>query len=139
MTVGWFLKGLTQYADFHQRARRREYWWFMVVGYLVILALLSFTAVTLGDAYEGWTFDPEDVRLSGWIMIGLTLAVGAFLIVPTWAVTVRRLHDQEKSAWWLLFWFFLPIVILVLACLDGTVGPNRYGPDPKELEREADV
>ncbi|WP_084106255.1 DUF805 domain-containing protein [Demequina sp. NBRC 110056] len=135
MTVGWFFKGIGQYADFHQRARRREYWWFIITGYLVVFALLAFTAVTLGDAYEGWTFDPADVRLSGWIMIGLTSAVSLFLLIPTWAVTVRRLHDQDKSAWWLLFLFFLPIVIFILSFFDGTVGPNRYGPDPKELER----
>jgi len=135
MTVGWFLKALAQYTDFHQRARRREFWWFVLVSYLVQLALIAFTAVTIAPAIDGTDVDTGDIGVAGWIMLALTLAVSLALLLPYWAVTVRRLHDTEHSGWWAIFLVLLPILIWFFACFDGTPGPNRYGPDPKELER----
>ena len=59
-----------------------------------------------------------------------TLAV----LIPTIAVTVRRLHDTDRSGWWFLI-IFLPLIgaiaFLVFMCLDGTQGDNQYGPNPK--------
>ena len=55
-------------------------------------------------------------------------------MVPAFAVTVRRLHDVDRSGWWLLAWFVPMIgwvVVLVFLCLDGSVGRNRYGRDPR--------
>lgn len=64
--------------------------------------------------------------------LGMLLALG--LLLPSIAVAVRRLHDTERSGWWLLIGF-VPlvggIVLLVFMCLDGTSGANRFGPDPK--------
>lgn len=136
MTVGWFLKALAQYADFHQRARRREFWWFVLVAYLVQLALWCFTAVTLAPAVHSGTVHVEEIGLTGWIMLALTAAAGLFLLVPYWAVIVRRLHDTDHSGWWLLLAVLVPLLIWIFGLIDGTPGPNRYGPDPKELERE---
>ena len=67
---------------------------------------------------------------------------GLVSLVPGIAVSVRRLHDQDRSGWLLLF-AFLPIlgafILLVLMCLNGTRGRNRFGPDPKNPGEEADV
>ena len=66
---------------------------------------------------------------------GILLALYSMAIfIPNLAVAVRRLHDQDKSGWWILIGF-VPLIggiwLLVLYCLDGTPGPNRFGPDPK--------
>jgi len=50
------------------------------------------------------------------------------VLVPSIAVAIRRMHDQDKSGWWILF----PIVNIVFLFLEGTKGPNRFGPDPKD-------
>ncbi|GIG54073.1 DUF805 domain-containing protein [Demequina activiva] len=135
MTVGWFFKALTQYADFHQRARRREFWWFVATAYAVQVILVGFTLVTLNNAWDGSTLDADEAGISTWIMGIGTMAVSLLLVVPYWAVTVRRLHDTDHSGWWALFLLFFPLLIWIFACFDGTPAPNRYGPDPKELER----
>jgi uncharacterized membrane protein YhaH (DUF805 family) len=139
MTIGWFFKALTQYADFQQRARRREYWWFVVTAYMVEFILLGFTLVTLNNAWDGSTLDTDLIGVSTWIMVIGTLAVSLFLLIPHLAVTVRRMHDSDHSGWWALFLLALPLVVWIMACFDGTPGPNRYGPDPKELERGAEA
>ena len=135
MTVGWFFKALAQYTDFHQRARRREYWWFVLVAYAVEAIAVGFTLITLNDAWDGSTLDSDRIGVFTWIMMIGTLAVSLLLVIPYLAVTVRRLHDTDRSGWWALFLVFIPLIVWILACLDGTDGPNRYGPDPKELER----
>lgn len=65
---------------------------------------------------------------------GLNL-LGLVLFIPSLAVTVRRLHDTDRSGWWMLL-ALIPliggIVLLVFMCLEGTRGPNRFGADPKQ-------
>lgn len=66
---------------------------------------------------------------------GLAYVVfGIAIIVPMFAVTFRRLHDTDKSAWWMLI-SFIPlvggIVLLIFTVMEGTKGTNKYGPDPK--------
>jgi uncharacterized membrane protein YhaH (DUF805 family) len=67
----------------------------------------------------------------------LTLLYSLAVLIPGLAVSFRRLHDIDKSAWWLLI-AFVPligvIVLLVFACMEGTRGDNRFGPDPKADE-----
>lgn len=135
MTVGWFMKAIAQYADFHSRARRREFWWFIVIAYLVQIALWSFTAVTLAGAVEDGVIVVEGVGISGWVMLFITVLVGLFLLIPYWAVVVRRLHDTDHSGWWLILGILVPVMVWIFGVFDGTPGPNQYGPDPKELER----
>ena len=96
---------LSKYIDFNGRAPRSEYWWF---------ALLTFALAF--------------IPVIGWI---LRLA----LLLPSLSVQVRRLHDMERSAWWLLLLvppitFIGVIVLLIMSMFPGTPGPNRYGPDP---------
>ena len=68
------------------------------------------------------------------IVGGIYLLVMLYLLIPSLAVGFRRLHDTDRSAWWLLI-AFIPflgaIALLVFNLMDGTPGPNRFGPDPK--------
>ena len=96
---------LQKYIDFNGRASRSEYWWFVL-----LTIALSFIPVI------------------GWIL-------RLVLLLPSLAVQVRRLHDMERSAWWLLL-LVPPItiiggfVLLIMSAFPGTPGPNRYGPNP---------
>jgi uncharacterized membrane protein YhaH (DUF805 family) len=104
---------LTRYADFSGRARRAEYWWFFLFAVLVALV----AAVLDG--------------IIGASVFSLLTALG--LLVPNLAVSVRRLHDTDRSGWWLLLNLvpFGGIVLLVFYCLEGQPHPNRFGPSPK--------
>ena len=105
-----------KYADFSGRARRAEFWWFWAVnlGVWVVLAILSGISDTLGNLLAGIY----------WLAI----------LVPSLAVAVRRLHDTNKSGWWLLI-ALVPVVgaiiLLVFYLLDSDRGTNNYGPSPK--------
>jgi uncharacterized membrane protein YhaH (DUF805 family) len=104
---------LGKYADFSGRARRSEYWWF-ALAYLVV-----YVVATIIDQAFGFPI--------------LTLIVGLGLLVPSLAVSVRRLHDTDRSGWWLLLGLipFGGIVVLVFECMDSQPGTNRFGPSPK--------
>jgi uncharacterized membrane protein YhaH (DUF805 family) len=107
--------GLTQYADFSGRARRSEFWWF---------ALFT-SMVSVGAALLDWAFNSSAI-----VQILMLLV----LVVPSLAVTVRRLHDTNRSGWTCLI-DFIPfvggILLLVFECEDSVEDPNRYGPSPK--------
>ncbi|WP_309043622.1 DUF805 domain-containing protein [Marinobacter sediminicola] len=120
--MNWYLQVLKKYAIFNGRARRAEYWWFVLFNIIISLALGAIDGVT-------GTFSPE----AGLGLLGglYTLAV----LLPSLAVTVRRLHDTGRSGWWFLM-VFVPligaIVLLVFMVLDSKPGQNQYGPNPKE-------
>ena len=114
--------GLRRYADFSGRSRRREYWMFALINVGIIVALTVLDAVT-GSLSES---------------AGIGLLSGLYCLaalVPSIAVSVRRLHDTGKSAWWILIGL-IPlvggIIALVFMATPGNSGPNVYGPDPKE-------
>jgi uncharacterized membrane protein YhaH (DUF805 family) len=115
--MGWYFHVLRNYAVFTGRARRKEYWAFFGLNLLIALALGFIEGIVIAVS-EG---SPGDVSVLG------TLYQLAILI-PSIAVGVRRMHDTDHSGWWLLF----PVVNFVLAVSDGTRGPNRFGPDPKD-------
>jgi uncharacterized membrane protein YhaH (DUF805 family) len=108
----WFLEALKKYAVFEGRARRKEYWYFALFYSLlaVVVNLISL-----------------EIRMP----LLYTFFAVAFL-VPSVAVGVRRMHDVNKSGWFIL----IPIYNLILCCTPGTEGPNKYGPDPKRPEFE---
>jgi uncharacterized membrane protein YhaH (DUF805 family) len=120
----WFLDCLkNKYATFAGRARRQEYW------YYVLFYVLAIVALAIIDGITG-TFSEE---------AGIGLLSGLFVlatIVPTIAVTVRRLHDTDRSGWWVLL-EFVPIigglVLLVFTLLDSQPGANRFGANPKDV------
>jgi uncharacterized membrane protein YhaH (DUF805 family) len=118
----WFLDALrSKYATFTGRARRKEYWYF------VLFYVLAFIVLLVVDEVTG-TLDEE----AG---IGLLSAIFVLAtIIPLLAVTVRRLHDTDRSGWWVLI-NLVPIiggiVLLVFTLLDSQPGANRFGPNPK--------
>jgi uncharacterized membrane protein YhaH (DUF805 family) len=125
----WMLMPLRRYAEFSGRSQRKEYWMFSL-GILIAYALL-FGLLSIG--LLGGKEDAGAGMFSGAFMIIIMIfVVGIF--IPSLAVQVRRFHDQDKSGWFILL-NLIPylggIIVLVMMCLDGTPGPNRYGPDPK--------
>lgn len=133
----WMLMPLRRYADFQGRSRRKEYWMF-VLGYTIV------SAIMVGLMFGTGGFNGENFDFN--IVSGIVVAVfGLFvlaLLIPSIAVQVRRLHDQNISGWWLLgiyiasaipvVGFIASVALLVFMCLPGKRGPNRFGPDPKE-------
>jgi uncharacterized membrane protein YhaH (DUF805 family) len=124
----WYLKALKQYADFHGRARRTEFWMFVLVN-LVISIVLAIADAAMGTA---GVYAADGMASFSPGVLGTIYALA--VLIPSIAVTVRRLHDTDRSGWWFLIQL-IPIVggivLLVFVCLDGTPGPNRFGADPK--------
>jgi uncharacterized membrane protein YhaH (DUF805 family) len=121
--MNWFLKVINQYSDFDGRARRMEYWMFnLVYFFLAIIAQLLDNILGIAFWDYGYGYGP--------IYIIFALA----LLVPSLAVTVRRLHDVGKSGW-MVFIVIIPIIgiiwFLVLMFTDSQPGRNEYGPNPK--------
>lgn len=118
----WMLMPLKRYAEFSGRSRRMEYWMFLL-GVVIVAIILSIIESILGlSGMVGGFYGP------------LTLLLVLAIIIPGIAVQVRRFHDQDKTGWLVLLGF-IPIIggiiVLVFMCLEGTKGPNQYGPDPK--------
>src|SRR5579859_7499999 len=109
-----YIKALENYAVFSGRARRAEFWYFNLFNVLIQLGLGIFD-----------------------YFLGLRLLEGLYglaILIPSIAVTTRRLHDTDRSGWWQLL-LLLPligwIVLIVFEFQDSQAGPNRYGPNPK--------
>lgn len=121
------MKVLRQYSDFTGRARRKEYWMYQLFVGLLMLGLLV--------VFGGLAALTRSQTL-GYLMIGVIAILGLGLMIPTLAVTTRRLHDTGRSGWWQLI-SLVPyvggFVVLVFCILEGNPGPNQYGPDPKAL------
>lgn len=137
------LAPLKHYADFSGRARRREFWLWYVLVMIALLALMYLdTVLGLGGTATGTSYSNADGVGFRFNMTGgaLTFIGLAAIIVPSIAVTVRRLHDYGKSGWTILF-TFIPLFgwayLLYLYVQPGTAGPNRFGPDPKAGEAVA--
>ncbi|UGY90294.1 DUF805 domain-containing protein [Streptomyces gobiensis] len=112
----WYVDVLKKYAVFNGRARRQEYWMFALISLVISIVL------TIVDAVLGTGF-----------IVGLySLAV----LLPSLAVGVRRLHDTDRSGWWLLI-ALIPlvgvIILLVFLASDSTPQENSYGPNPKQV------
>jgi uncharacterized membrane protein YhaH (DUF805 family) len=118
--MDWYLGVLKKYAQFEGRARRKEYWMFVLINFLI--------AIVLGVVDNALGL----VGSSGIGMLGGLYALA--VLVPGIAVGVRRLHDTGRSGWWLLIGF-VPligaIVLLVFLVGAGNAGPNAHGDDPK--------
>ncbi len=122
-----------QYATFSGRASRSEYLYFNLFNLLALCVLLlmtvGFSDLALSNESSVWVLGfsiPSSV-------IGALSMAGVFALItalPNWTVSVRRLHDTDKSGWWLLLGL-LPYVggllVMILLILPGSQGPNRYG------------
>ena len=131
--MDWMILPYQRYFDFSGRSQRKEYWMFQLFYVLVILVC---AAIMLAGVPWGQTEDPA-AKPGPLFWLGLALIVLYLLgsAIPHIAVTVRRFHDQDQSGWFYLL-NFIPyiggIVVFVFMCIEGTRGPNRYGPDPKD-------
>lgn len=113
--MNWYLSVVTEhYADFKGRARRKEYWMFVLFN-MIISIVLELIGSLLGVSWIGWIY---------------SLAV----LIPGLAVAVRRLHDTGRSGWWLLI-CLIPLIgaiwCLVLMCFDSKPESNKWGVNPK--------
>ncbi len=122
---------LKKYAEFTGRARRSEYWLFTLFVFIVEVAYFILSGVT---GNFGGMSGTGQYNAIGLVLTGLYVIFILAILIPGIAVGFRRLHDTDRSAWWLLIGF-IPliggIVLLVFNILPGTVGANRFGPDPK--------
>lgn len=114
--MNWYLKVIKQYADFKGRARRKEYWMFVLINGLISFAL-GFLDGIIGLAQKGF---------------GISTLYNLVVLIPAIAVAVRRAHDVGKSGWFML----IPFYNLYLAVSEGDEGENEYGPNPKNPNSE---
>ena len=141
----WMILPFKRYAEFSGRSRRMEYWMFTLLNVIVMTVLLF---VVLGAGGAAGLLEPDasgDPSAGLGALFGgmglLILLYALAILIPSIAVTVRRLHDRDMSGWWYLGAIvggMIPFVgllvslgFLVLMALPGTPGPNRFGPDPK--------
>jgi uncharacterized membrane protein YhaH (DUF805 family) len=113
--MNWYLDVLKKYAVFSGRARRQEYWMFYLF-YIIVAVVLGIVDGVLGTGG----------------ILGLLYVLGTLL--PLFGVSIRRLHDTDRSGWWLLIGLVPAvgaIVLLVFFVLDSTPGENRFGSNPK--------
>ncbi|PNW27048.1 DUF805 domain-containing protein [Formosa algae] len=118
--MNWYLKVIKEhYADFKGRARRQEYWMFVLIN----------TAIS-------WSLAILDYFVGSGIFSAISGLYSLAVFIPGLAVSVRRLHDIGKSGWFLLL-IFLPIIgwiwLIVLMATDSEHGPNAWGDNPKGM------
>lgn len=113
--MNWYLKVLKQYADFNGRARRKEYWMFTLINLIITYGIIGIAGA---------------MEIPALAMVSSLYSLAVLL--PSIGVAVRRMHDVGKSGWFIL----IPFYNLYLACTNGDVGSNEYGPDPKNPNDE---
>ena len=157
----WMFLPLKRCADFRGRSRRREYWLFalfLLIAYLVMAFTIGVSAAGVLSGGVGASGFAGATGIMA-LLFGLFLLA---ILIPALAVGVRRLHDIDRTGWWIvaptalsvlsvilggtglalilsLLSVVASITLLVFACLEGTRGPNRFGPDPKNPAAGADL
>lgn len=128
--MNYFISCLKNYANFNGRARRSEYWWFVLINLVIALIFAGLdnvlgTTIKMNLPQQGETPLPY-----GYLFFAYSFAT----MIPGIAVAVRRFHDINKSGWW-YFVAFIPCVgifpFLYFMAKAGDVGENQFGPDPK--------
>jgi uncharacterized membrane protein YhaH (DUF805 family) len=123
--MNWYLKVLKQYLDFSGRARRKEYWFFTlfhIIFYVVCMLLDAILGTSAGNGDDGIGF--------------LYLTYFLLTLIPSFALSVRRMHDIGKSGWMVLVSIIPiagPIWLLVLTCMDSEMKTNQWGENPKGI------
>tara|TARA_B110000240_G_C13079565_1_gene275263 strand:+ start:68 stop:472 length:405 start_codon:yes stop_codon:yes gene_type:complete len=128
--MNWYLKVLKEhYSDFKGRARREEYWMFVLFNFIFSLVII-FIFIGIGVAI--------DVPA----LAGLGYLYYLAVLIPSIAVIVRRLHDVGKSGWY-YFISLIPLVgaiwLLVLLCTDSEIGTNKWGENPKGIGNDGTI
>jgi uncharacterized membrane protein YhaH (DUF805 family) len=163
----WMFKPLARYAEFSGRSRRMEYWMWALFQFLIYFAVVILMMLFGGAAMLSG--DPNAMMGAGFgmvVILILYVLLSLALLVPSLAVSVRRLHDTDRSGWWIvaplapyvvmifagamltaspdlamvagglalvsmLAVLVLGVTVFIFMVLEGTRGPNKYGPDPK--------
>jgi uncharacterized membrane protein YhaH (DUF805 family) len=121
--MNYYFSALRKYAVFSGRARRSEFWCYLLFNWLIAGTIAFITWFIVAQSNS-------DSDLYAW-------AFSAYLVattLPTWAVAVRRLHDVGLSGWFAfaaVVPFLGPIFVLAIGITDSQSGPNRFGPNPK--------
>ncbi len=119
----YFLYCLQHYAEFNGRARRSEYWYFVLFNLVISFVI-------------GFTFGVIAGLLDMPALANLAYLWSLAMFIPGLAVSVRRLHDIGRSGWW-LFLSLIPlvgaIILIIWYCTDSQPGANQYGSNPKEM------
>ena len=113
----WYTDVIRRYTDFDGRADRPEFWWFALINLIISVVIWSVGIALFGFATGEF----------------LAIVYGLATLLPSLGVQIRRLHDTNKSGWWIvvsLVPFVGGIILIVLLAIAGTPGPNRYGPQP---------
>ncbi len=114
--MNYYTDALRKYAVFQGRATRMQYWMFVLFN-LIVSVIVGIIAAIIHLPF-------------------LSFLYAIALLIPAFALLVRRLHDTGRSAWWLLI-LLVPIIgaitIVIFAVLDSQPGENQYGPNPKEM------
>ena len=113
-----------KYANFSGRATRSEFWYFILFYYLLCLPFCMLAFLTgLGNSFQLF-----------YLTVGIAIIIGLLIMVPTYAVCVRRLHDTGRSGWW-IFLYFIPyigsIALIIILCFKSDED-NKYGPKPQD-------
>lgn len=123
--MNWYLKVLREYFNFDGRARRKEYWMFILFNIII-----------------SWGLQGLSYALGSSGLYFLALIYGLLVMIPGLAVTVRRLHDAGYSGWYVLV-LLIPIIgaiwLIVLTCLDSEDGVNKWGENPKGIGNDSTI
>ena len=180
----WFIKCFKQYADFKGRARRREFWWFTLINFIIMVVFMIFMMVPVmkemlnnpellesmagSSSFDTAAYSDEYTKMVYSIMMKSTAfyiycIYSLAVLLPSLAVSVRRLHDTGRNGWWCLMpigasllqsvlqltgmsagvtiivslaVIAVSIVFIVWMFLDSQPGENQWGPNPKETKWE---
>ncbi len=128
----YYIAAIRKYAMFTGRARRKEYWYFTLFNLLflfITLVIDRLIATKMGFTSFRGTY--------GLVFGPLSILYSLFILVPTAAVFVRRMHDINKSGWYILL-LLVPIIGFIRAIIrlaeDGEPEENKYGPAPKKIK-----
>lgn len=123
----WYIGVLKKYTDFSGRARRKEFWMFVLINFIISIVL------TIIDRVAGLTYGTAPAEYGI-----LTTIYALAVLLPSIAVSIRRLHDINKPGLWFLI-YLIPCVGFIFWIIfnvkEGDPGANQYGPDPKAAER----
>lgn len=159
MSFGEALKTcFKKYATFKGRARRSEFWWFSVLGWLLSIASYAVVFWKMAkldevqaqvsevmfdeEKLQALTAQAESYDSTFFLLIAIIGVISLLLLLPSLGVAVRRLHDVGKSGW-LLIGMIIPVVNIVVGIMllifylkDSDRGTNKYGPSPKYIVQE---
>lgn len=136
--MDWYKRVWQNYAQFSGRAQRAEYWWFTGINIIVIVILRLIAISLIMAGRQPMTGTVTTSTTLGLLVSFILLVFALAILIPSIAVTVRRLHDIGKSGWWYLLMlipFIGALIIFIMTLLDSEPSENEYGANPKEESR----